>query len=101
VQSNCVPFVREKPNLWRLYSAATAYGCRPSDFVQLETELAEWQLDEACLMVGRRVEKNMNDGKDAFDGFDGGGLLNAVKRKYRSAKQFVKRTMKIPENGVW
>jgi hypothetical protein len=91
--------VKEKPNLWRLYNAATAYGCKPSDFFSLDTELAAWQLDEACLIIGRRVERNLNEGKDAFAGF-GGGFVNAVKRGYRSAKQFVKKKMKIPESGV-
>lgn len=94
--------MKEKNNLWRLYSAATAYGCRPSDFVELETEMAAWQLDEACLLVGRRVENNLNSGKDAFAGFgDETGLMGAVKRGYRSAKQFVKKKMRIPDSGVW
>lgn len=92
----------ERIHLWRLYNAATAYGCRPSDFFHLETELAAWQLDEACLVIGRRVEKNLNEGKDAFAGFNSGsGLLASVKRGYRSAKQFVRKKMRIPESGVW
>lgn len=93
--------MKDKTNLWRVYNAATAYGCRPSDFFTLETELAAWQLDEACLMVGRRVENNLNNNKDAFAGFEGTGILGAVKRGYQSAKQFVKKKIKIPESGVW
>jgi hypothetical protein len=59
-------------------------------------------LDEACLSVGRRVENNLNNGKDMlWHGFGGSGLMNSVKRGYRSAKQFVKKKMKIPESGVW
>lgn len=88
-------------NLWRLYSAAIAYGCRPSDFFELETELAAWQLDEACLMIGRRVEHNLNEGKDAFDELQVQSFKSKVKRGFQSAKQFVKRKMKIPESGVW
>jgi hypothetical protein len=93
--------VKEKTNLWRLYNAATAYGYKPSDFFTLETDMAAWQLDEACLLVGRRVEKNLNEGKDAFAGFGDAGLMGTVKRGYRSAKQFVKKKMKSPESGVW
>lgn len=92
--------MREKTNLWRLYNVATAYGCRPSDLLDLETELARWQLDEACLMVGRRVENNLNEGKDAFAGFDG-GVIGAIKRGYKSARAFVKKKMRIPDSGVW
>jgi hypothetical protein len=85
-----------------VYSAATAYGCRPSDFFSFETDMAAWQLDEACLMIGRRVENNINNGKDMWAGFGSEpGLLGAVKRGYRSAKTFVRRKMKIPESGVW
>lgn len=70
--------------------------------MKLETELAAWQLDEACLIVGRRVENNVNNGKDMWHGFGGStGLAGAVKRGYRSAKQFVMKKMKIPESGVW
>src|SRR5512137_115704 len=65
-----VPFAREKLNLLRLYNQATAYGQKPSDFFELETEIGCWALDEACLRVGRRVENNLNSGKDAFYGFN-------------------------------
>jgi len=37
--------------------------------LRLETDLAAWALDEACLMVGRRVENNLAQEKPAFDGF--------------------------------
>lgn len=94
----------EKTNLWRLYNAATAYGRRPSEFFEFETELAAWQLDEACLIVGRRVEKNLNENKEPFAGMDGGGsfsLRSTLRGAYRSAKQFVRKKMRIPESGVW
>ena len=58
--------MRVKSNLWRLYNQATAYGCRPSEFFNLETEIAAWALDEACLVEGRRVENALNEGKDPF-----------------------------------
>jgi hypothetical protein len=80
---------------------ATAYSKRPSDFIMLETEMAAWQLDEACLMIGRQVEKNMHEGKDAFSGFGDSGLLGAIKRGYRSAKALVKKTVRIRPDGTW
>jgi len=64
--------------------------------------MAAWQLDEACLSVGRRVENNLNSGREMWHGFGAdSSLMGAVKRGYRSAKQFVKKKMKIPESGVW
>jgi hypothetical protein len=77
---------------------ATAYGCRPSEFFHLETEIAAWALDEACLVEGRRVENALNEGKDPFtltlpSPTGRGGYAPAPKRN-------VKR-MKIPESGVW
>jgi hypothetical protein len=32
--------------------------------------MAAWALDEACLMVGRRVENNLAQDKPPFDGFE-------------------------------
>jgi len=68
----------------------------------VETDWGAWQLDEVTLMVGRRVEKNMNEGKDAFTGFS----LKAVpsgngRGSYRSARARVTKRMKIPANGIW
>ena len=91
--------MKVKPNLFRLYNAASAYGCRPSDFMQLETELAAWQLDEACLIVGRQVENNLSNGKPPFDGMGVPTTLNA--KGYRSAKSLVKKKVKIKPDGTW
>jgi len=53
-------------------------------------------------MVGRRVENNLNNGKDMWHGFSSvTGQTSKVKGLFKSAKQFVKRKMKIPESGVW
>ena len=60
--------MKDKTNLWRLYNSATAYGRRPSDFMQLETEIAAWALDEACLVTGRKFENMFNEGKNPFSG---------------------------------
>jgi len=66
-----------------------------------ETELAAWQLDEACLVVGRQVENNLSNGKDAFAGFEETGLIGAIKRGYRSAKNLVKKRIRINADGTW
>lgn len=49
-----------------MYNSATAYGKRPSDFMQFETEIAAWALDEACLVLGRRFENMLNEGMNPF-----------------------------------
>lgn len=84
-----------KLNLWRLYNLATGYGIRPSELLGLQTELGCWSLDEACLMVGRQIEKTLNEGKDPF-------LQETIKAgKFRSARGLVKKKVKIPKSGVW
>jgi hypothetical protein len=66
----------------------------------LETEIAAWVLDEACLMTGRRVENNLNNGKPPFDGFASvSTALNA--KSYRSAKNLAKKKVKIKPDGTW
>jgi len=35
--------------------------------MQFETEIAAWALDEACLVVGRKYENMLNEGKNPFD----------------------------------
>lgn len=88
--------MREKPNLWRLYNSATGYGRRPSDFYELETDLAKWYLDESCLTLGRRYESEINAGRNPF------GASTALSAKsYRSAKNSVKKKVKIKSDGTW
>jgi len=102
----CAPFATNQQNLLRLllslHSQAEAYGSRPSEILGLETDWGAWQLNEITLMVGRRVEKNLNEGKDAFAGF---GLTAAHPRngngRYRSVKSRVTKKMKIPASGIW
>lgn len=89
-----------KENLLRVHNLADAYGKRPSEIVNLQTVWGAYQFDEACLVVGRRVEKNVNEGKDPFHGFPQGGSPNG-KSKFRSAKHLAKRKVKIPTNGIW
>ena len=60
----------------------------------LSTELARWNLDEACLIVGRRIENALSKNEDPF--MD----EKPTAEKYRSAKGRVKKKVKI-KNGVW
>jgi hypothetical protein len=96
----CGPFATNNENFLRfllsLHNQAEAYGPRPSEILGLETDWGAWQLNEITLVVGRRVERNLNEGKDAFDGFS----LNG-KGKFRSAKDRVKRKIRIPKSGIW
>lgn len=83
---------------------ATAYGLRPSDFFpRLETDIARWNLDEACLVVGRKIENMLNQGKDPWRELD----ASQAERKpglYRSAKAAFKkaiRKVKFNKKGIW
>ncbi len=96
---NCAPFAREKLNLLRLYNLSNTYGRLPSDFFQLESEIGRWVLDETCLMVGRRVENNLNNGKEAFHGFSDQPSVSS--KQYRSAKALVRKKVKMKPNGTW
>lgn len=89
--------MREKINLWRLYNQASGYGKRPSDFFpELETDLAKWALDEACLMVGRTYESALQEGKDPFKG---SAAVNS--KKYASVpKTKIKKVKSLAEIGI-
>jgi hypothetical protein len=88
---------------------ATAYGCRPSEFFHLETEIAAWALDEACLIEGRRVENALNEGKQPFSEQAGSDQLSVnsdqssviSKQGYAPAPKRNMKRMKIPESGIW
>lgn len=81
--------MKVKTNLWRLYNQSTGYGCRPSDFFELETDLAKWALDEACLVTGRKFENMLQKGKNPFE--DAAlsakqGFASAPKRRIKKVK---------------
>jgi hypothetical protein len=99
MQTRCVPFAKELRNLLRLHNQAEAYGRLPSEILGIESPWGAWQVNEITLMVGRRVEKNLNDGKDAFFGL--GRAIRSAQRGYRSAKALVKKTVKIRADGTW
>jgi hypothetical protein len=88
--------VREKLNLWRLHNVAEAYGKRPSEILNLETEIGAWSLDEACLMIGRRFEKELQEGKDPFS-----SITKVKGKKFSPAPKDEIVIMKIPESGIF
>lgn len=89
--------MRERINLWRLHNVAEAYGKRPSELLNMKTALGAWQFDEACLMIGRRYENMLNEGKNPFGNFS---KVEGQKSYSPMPKQGMKR-MKIPANGIW
>src|SRR4030067_1040004 len=89
----CAPFAKVKTNLWRLYNLANAYAKKPSDLFELETDIGRWSLDEACLVVGRRIENNLNNGKEEFHGFD--ASISKPTGGYRSAKGRITKQLRI------
>lgn len=66
--------------------------------MQLETEIAAWALDEACLMIGRKFENLLNEGKNPFADTQMG---RSEAQSYAPvAKGNIKRVA-IKENGTW
>lgn len=61
----------------------------------LTTEIGQWNLDEACLIYGRKIENAVNKNEDPFS-----SLGNGSDGTYRNPGPFVKRKVKI-KNGVW
>jgi hypothetical protein len=82
----------------RVHNLADAYGKLPSEIIHLQTPWGAYQFDEVCLMVGRRVERNVNNGKDPFYGFDG----QAAVRAYKGVKgtRPIKK-VKFKADGTW
>lgn len=67
--------------------------------MQLETDIAKWALDEACLAIGRRFENMLNDGKNPFaDAQVGSG---SGTQGYAPISNGNIRKVKIKENGTW
>jgi hypothetical protein len=58
----------------------------------LQTDLGRWHLDEACLIVGRRFEKMLNNGEDPFA---------EGPKTYRSPKGRKFKKVKIKADGTW
>lgn len=61
-----VPFVQNRSELLKLHNLGAAYGQRPSAIARIEDEWAAFQLDSACLVIGRKVENALreNEAKD-------------------------------------
>jgi len=98
----CAPFATNKEHFLRfllsLHNQAEAYGSRPSEILGLETDWGAWQLNEIALVVGRRVERNVNSNKAPFDGFQ---VSMNGNHGYRSAKALVRKKVKIKPDGTW
>lgn len=76
-------------------------GRRASDFFpELETDLARWNLDEACLIAGRRIENALNKGedpwRDAAKAERKRGLYKSVKSAFNKL-----RKVKFNDKGIW
>jgi len=67
--------------------------------MELQTDLGKWNLDEACLMAGRRIENALNKNEDPFASLT---LPSPEGRggAYRSAAGRVKKKVKV-KNGIW
>lgn len=92
--------MRDRVNLWRLYNQSTGYGRRPSDYFELETDLAKWVLDEKCLSIGRMCENALNEGRDPFAGAVE-GHRSKVKGQYASApKRKIHKIKSLAEIGI-
>ncbi len=78
---------------------ATTYGLRPSQFFRLETDLAAWQLDEACFITGAECEAEISKGNNPFGGFTISGQPS--NGKYASAPKQLIRKVKIKPDGTW
>jgi hypothetical protein len=72
-----------------LYNSATAYGKRPSDFFDLETDIAKWTLNEACLVIGRKFENMFNEGKNPF------GELSNTRSFAKAPKRNIKKVKDV------
>lgn len=96
MRSRCAPFVKNKRLLWNLHNLAAAYGKRPADYLEIDDTWLAYQVDLACLIVGREIEGrirrkapvNWGDKKPATQHTV--GSLRARARK-----------LAVPENGVW
>ena len=61
--------------------------------------MARWALDEACLVEGRRVERLVSEGKNAFAGAStASGVPLSAQRGYASApKRLIKKVSSVDE----
>lgn len=63
--------------------------------MNLETEMAAWALDEACLLVGRKFENMLNNGNNPF----GQSEMNN-KRGYANAPKRLIKKKNFEELGI-
>jgi hypothetical protein len=99
---------------------ATTYSSRPSAILGLSDPWLAYQLDLATLLLGRRIEGLVADGKmsvasalaqESRDRDQGTGVRSQgtgigdegawANQKWRDPRPYVSRTMKIPDVGFW
>ncbi len=102
--------------MWKLHCLASAYGGRPSSFLGLMPASWEaYQLDLACLEVGRWAEEKLQERdrqnrpkhhiEDLLDdatsagGVLRGGKANAYQSAAATGAEITKMT--IPADGIW
>ena len=80
-----------------LHSMGEAYGARPSEILGMETPWGAWQVDQATLIVGRQVEKEIIDGKAV------GSSANQPKtEEFRDPRGLAKvKKIKLNPDGTW
>lgn len=102
---------------------ASAYGCRPSEILGVEDPWAAYELDLACLVAGREVERltmppstgPSTSSGEPLDGLsveevlrqaqEGGSLAELearrVARGFADPRVRPMGKMVVPEGGVW
>ena len=99
--------------LWKLHLLASEYHQRPSGILGVQDEWAAYELDMACMVLARHVERALADGKgvdealgdsrkegDSREGASRSAPTNAP-MAYANPRGLVTRKMRIPESGVW
>jgi len=76
------------------------YQARPSQMLGMEDEWAAYQLDAAAMTLAAYVAQARAEQRDVDALLDGKGDKSDAK-KYRSTKGLARKTVKIPEGGVW
>ena len=93
--------------MWKLHNLAAAYSQRPSTILEIGDSWLAYQLDLACLTVGRWVENRLAErdrkGQPLY-------TLEALleerepqedKGRFQSLASKVRRKVRIPESGIW
>jgi hypothetical protein len=92
--------VKARENAIFLHNICDAYGVLPSDYLQVDTPWARWQVDVTVLLIGRQAEAEAIENKQGRQGYSAVG--RGQTSGYRSAAPMRGlRKVKIRENGTW